>query len=301
MRAVKVSSLVLVLAVATQAACTFRGALGSMVTTTAGGGVESVTAPAATGAAAAVAAAETSQQQGGEFRWSERVEAGRVIEIKNVNGHVRAEGASGSEVEVVATKTAQRSDPESVRVEVVRHAGGVTICAVYPDVRDHKPNRCAPGREGNMSVNNNDVRIDFTVRVPAGVLFTGRTVNGGVEAAGIRSDVEAYTVNGGVRVAATGLVRAQTVNGGINVEMGRADWQGEMEFETVNGGIDLLMPASLSADVRAETLNGQIRSDFPMSVQGNVSRRKLEGVVGAGGRALSLKTVNGNVVIRRAS
>jgi hypothetical protein len=242
------------------------------------------------------------QAQGDEFRWTGRLAAGRVIEVKGVNGRVNAEGtAAGGEVEVVATKRARRSDTSSVRIELVEHADGVTICAVYPSRDRDKPNRCAPGEGGNMSVRDNDVQVDFTVRVPAGVRFTGKTVNGGIEANDIGADVEAYTVNGGIQVSSTGLVKATTVNGSIRATMGRSDWQGDLEFTTVNGTIELIFPSTLSADVSAETLNGQISTDFPITSQGTLSRRKLDGVIGGGGRELRLKTVNGNVEIRRAS
>ena len=50
-----------------------------------------------------------------------------------------------------------------------------------------------------MSVRDNDVNVEFRVKVPAGVRFVGRTVNGGIEASGITADAEAHTVNGGRR------------------------------------------------------------------------------------------------------
>ena len=62
------------------------------------------------------------------------------------------------------------------------HAGGVTICAVYPSRDARKPNECPPGDGGRMNVQNNDVSVRFTVRVPAGVTFVGKTVNGEIEA-----------------------------------------------------------------------------------------------------------------------
>ena len=63
----------------------------------------------------------------------------------------------------------------------MRHADGVTICAVYPNVDGRAPNTCEPGG-GQMNVRDNDVSVNFTVRVPAGVRFSGNTVNGKVEA-----------------------------------------------------------------------------------------------------------------------
>lgn len=236
-----------------------------------------------------------------DFNWRGALAAGRAVEIKNVNGSVEAEPASGGEVEVRATKSARRSNPDDVRIEVVEHAGGVTICAVYPSADASRPNTCAPGDGGHMSTRNNDVNVNFTVRVPAGVKFHGKTVNGGIRAENLSADVEAKTVNGGIRVSTTGLASAKTVNGSINVSMGRADWSDELEFKTVNGAIDLSFPSTLSAAVEAETLNGDIQTDFPLSVTGRYSKRRLSGTIGGGGRELRLKTVNGSVHIRRAS
>jgi hypothetical protein len=244
-------------------------------------------------------AAEPQQQS--EFRWHEPLAAGRVVEIKGINGNVEAVPAAGGEVEVVAVKRARHSNPDDVRIEVVRHAEGVTICAVYPTPEGREPNTCAPGAKDRSNVQNNDTSVNFTVRVPAGVRFTGKTVNGRVDANGLSADVEARTVNGGINVTTTGLARATTVNGSITVVMGRADWSDGLEFKTVNGGIDLSLPASLSAEVRVKTLNGDISTDFPITVTGTFSKRNLSGTVGGGGRDLHLETVNGSVQLRRAS
>ena len=233
---------------------------------------------------AAAGATEAPAAEQGEFRWHGPVAAGRTVEIWGVNGRIEADPAAGGEVEVVAVKTARRSDPDDVRIEVVQHEGGVTICAVYPNVAGQPANTCTPGRGGHMSTRDNDTNVEFMVRVPAGVRFTGRTVNGEVEAHDLGADVE-----------------ASTVNGSITAVMGRADWSDELEFKTVNGGIDLTFPASLSAEVEAKTLNGQISTDFPLTVQGTFSRRHKSGTIGSGGRELRLETVNGSVQIRRAS
>ena len=77
-------------------------------------------------------AATASAQSANDFRWSGAIERGKAIEIKGVNGDVRAALASGNEVEVVAVKTARRSAINSVSVQVVRDNGNVTICTMYP-------------------------------------------------------------------------------------------------------------------------------------------------------------------------
>ena len=114
----------------------------------------------------------------GEFHWTGQVARGKAIEIKGVTGDVRAVAGS-RDVEVTAVKHARRSDPDEVKIEVVPHDDGVTICAVYPS-DGRRENSCDAGEGGHMNVHDNDVTVDFTVRVPAGVRFVGKTVNGSI-------------------------------------------------------------------------------------------------------------------------
>jgi hypothetical protein len=236
----------------------------------------------------------------GDFQWRQQLSSGQTIEIKGINGDVRATASSTGEVEVSATRTARRSNPADVRIEVVPHAGGVTICAVYPTVAGREPNRCEPGEAGKSNTRDNDTAVSFDVRVPYGVGFIGRTVNGEVSGEGLQGDAEAHTVNGSVRLATTGLAVANTVNGSVNVTMGRADWPNGATFKTVNGGITLTLPSAFDAELVAKTLNGSITADFPITVTGQISRRQLRGTIGNGGRELNLSTVNGSIKLLKA-
>ncbi|PYO77087.1 MAG: hypothetical protein DMD67_07095 [Gemmatimonadetes bacterium] len=225
----------------------------------------------------------------GEFHWKGKVAAGKTIEIKGVNGDVSAVAGSG-EVEVTGVKSAHRSDPEDVKIEVVPSEDGVTICAVYPS-DGRRENTCEPGEHDHTSTRNNDVRVDFTVRVPEGVRFRGATVNGKVDAANLSSDVDATTVNGSIRIS---------VNGSIVASMGKATWTDALDFATVNGGITLDLPANLSTEVRATTVNGEIETDFPLTITGKFGPRRMNGTIGSGGRRLELSTVNGSIKLRKA-
>ncbi len=235
-----------------------------------------------------------------DWNWSGRVDRGDAIEIKGVNGEINAELARGNEVQVEARLHGRDDDPDEIEMVVLEHENGVTICAVYPSDRRDEPNECLPGSRGRMNVRNNDVSVNFTVRVPAGVHFVGRTVNGDVEAIGLEGDVKAYTVNGGVDITTSGLAHATTVNGSITVSMGRADWEGSMDFTTVNGSVTLEFPGDLDCDVSVSTVNGHISSDYPLTVQGRFSPRHVRATIGDGGRDLVVKTVNGSVQIRRS-
>lgn len=233
-----------------------------------------------------------------EFRWQGTVGAGGTVEIRGVNGSIQALPSTGDAVEVVATRRGRKNDPERVEIKAFEHAGGVTVCALYPSPDPDRPNECLAGGKGRMSVKNNDVNVDFVVKVPARARLLARTVNGAVEAAGLSGDVDAETVNGSVKIETSGVARAATVNGSVNATMGRADWSDGLAFKTVNGSIRVGLPASASATVEAETVNGRIVSDFEVS-NATATRRRLSGTIGRGGRTMSLETVNGSIHIGR--
>ncbi len=252
------------------------------------------------GLACTVGAGPLAAQQD-EFHWRGRLASGETITIRGVSGDIRALPASGGEAEVSAVKHARQDDPEEVEIEVVPHAGGVTICAVYPAPRRRPPNECLPDGEGRNNTSDNDVEVDFTVRVPRGVHFVGKTVQGDVTADSLGGNVEAHSVNGDVDVSTTGYAEASSVNGTIRASMGRADWTGSLELSSVNGGITVVLPSDVSATVEASTVNGSIDSDFPLTVQGRFSARRFSGSIGGGGRQLRLETVNGSIRLRRGT
>jgi hypothetical protein len=239
-------------------------------------------------------------QQRGDFQWKGHIAQGKAIEIRGVSGDVRAVLATGPDVEVTAVKRARRSDPDEVKIEVLEHNDGVTICAVYPSRRWREANSCEHGESHNHT-DNNDVSVEFTVHVPPGVRFVGATVNGDVGVESLQSDVEVNTVNGSVDVSTTGYAEAETVNGSIRASMKSAKWPDRLDFRTVNGGITLDLPEGVAADVEAKTVNGEVSTDFPLTVMGRFGPRRVNGKIGAGGPRLSLETVNGNIRLRKGT
>ena len=252
--------------------------------------------------AALALAALVTPAAGQDFRWTGRLAPGKRLEIKGVSGDIHAVAATGDQIEVTAVKQARRSDPAEVEIKVVPSDEGVTICAVYPTGRHaRRENTCEPGDHWSSNTEDNDVSVDFTVHLPAGLELYANTVNGDVEAEGLGGTVKAYTVNGSIRLSTKGFAEATTVNGSIYASLGRADWTEGVDFRTVNGGITLELPATFSAEIRAETVNGDIETDFPLTVTGRFGPRHLRGTVGNGGRQLDLGTVNGSIRRRKST
>lgn len=228
--------------------------------------------------------------------WEGLIDLGDAIEIKGVNGRIEAFPTNGQSVRVTTTKRGLADDPALVRLEVVTHPGGVTICAVYPSPPGEPPNECAPGLAGRMNVENNDVEVDFTVLVPEGVDFVARDVNGPVRAEGLLSDSYVYTVNGDATVATSGLGEAMTVNGSVWGSLSLTSWDGEITFATVNGNVTVELPAAVNAHITSSTVNGTLSSEFGGTQSGPGA---ISETLGTGGGRLILSAVNGNVRLER--
>lgn len=243
-----------------------------------------------------VTAVPAAAQQSETFEWSGRVEAGDTVQIRNVNGRIDARPASGSQVEIVAEKKGKRDDPATVRIEVVEHAGGVVVCALYEDERAV----CRPDEYRGKS-EDSDVKVDFAVRVPRGVHVDASTVNGGVDVDGVPGDARVQTVNGSIEVSASGTVEAKSVNGSIEARGGSASWSGALDFETVNGSITLTLPDGVGADVSGKTVNGSFTSDFGVTIEAGRpwGPKRFSGTIGSGGGELRLETVNGAIALRK--
>ena len=236
------------------------------------------------------------------FKWTGKLAAGKTFEVRGINGPIRAIASSGSEIELIAIRTGRRSDPESVKIEVVPHPGGVTVCAVYPSKDDSRPNECKPGGGGRMNVRNNDVNVEFELRIPKDVNFEGRTVNGSIQA-DIEGRAALSTVNGRIEVTAGTLTEATTVNGSIRAEVkSNVNSADDIKLSTVNGSVHLNLPEGVNADVSAKTVNGGITSEFTeIEVRKKWGPRSAEGRLGHGGRELDLATVNGGIRITKGN
>ncbi len=260
----------------------------------------------AAGAAPLAPAAAQERSEARDFTWEGRVPGGRWLYVRNLNGSIRVERASGDRAEVVGVKRWRRGDPQQVRIEVQRASGDngdVIICAFWTE-------RASCDEDGYRTRGNNDddgwrrrdndVSVEFTIRLPEGVNLGVSTVNGSLRVAGATAEVRASTVNGRVEATSTGgPVRASTVNGDVDVRM-RELGTGDLTYSSVNGSITVEVPDGLDADLEMRTVNGGLTADFPITLNGRVNPRNIRATIGKGGRRLRFTTVNGSVELRKA-
>ena len=275
-------------------------------------------------AVAAVPASASAQQEYGRdvtvWTWDGRVDAGHWFSLNNVNGSVTIDPSSDNSVHVRAEKIPQRNgDIRDVRFVVIQSGGDIRICAL-----SRENDRCdedglhSDGDHDRRGYRDRNVEVKFKVQVPRGVRVAAGTVNGSMSVRGTKAEVRASTVNGAVEVrdagdqvkastvngnvevtTSAGPVNASTVNGSIDATMSALIRDGDMKFSTVNGGITVETPSSLDANISIDTMSGGISSDFPVQLSGRFGPRHAEGVIGRGGRRISMNTVNGSVELRK--
>ncbi len=213
----------------------------------------------------------------------------------------RGHPGDGATAEILVTKTVKKGDGSLVKAIMESDGNGIRVCTIYLN-QDRNRNSC----KGNNSTNSRDgdnfqVEMHYLVKVPAGVLLTAGSVNGNVDARGLDAPASLETVNGDVTFEGATATSIQTVNGKIRGTFTRGTWDGKMDIETVNGGVDLTFPGNLSAAISGETVNGGISSeDFPVTIEGKWGPKSFTGRIGGGTSTLTIQTVNGGITLKRA-
>jgi hypothetical protein len=179
----------------------------------------------------------------------------------------------------------------------------------------------AEEKDNRVSINSDSWRqpIDLRVTVPTGSSVVLSTVNDGdLAVEGVEGELELHNTNGEIHVKdARGPVTAATVNGDVTVSFAKGGAAATaMAFSTLNGDVEVTLPAGFKADVRLRSDNGEIYSDFEIAMdQGKpeieekraggryhlILGREMTGKIGGGGPELQLRTFNGDLVLRRAA
>lgn len=227
------------------------------------------------------------------------IQPGGRFELLNVNGRITAEATDGTDVVVEGRRSAKARSDEAAKaaldkLEIREEVGASTVRV------ESRPPRMS-GFGGH--------EIEWTVRIPKGLIVDLRTVNGGVRLNGLTGELYAKSTNGGVK--GTRLIvdklEASVVNGGVDIELGAPlDGTDSIELSSVNGGISLALPSESKATIAARAVNGGVRVSDELNVSRDEEsheverRRRFNGTLNGGGARVNVTTTNGGVRISRA-
>jgi len=219
-----------------------------------------------------------------QFHRTVPLSANGRVSLDNVNGDADITGWDRNEVQIDAVKKGRDQQKlDEARIEVETGSDYVKISTQYP----------------HTHFNNNPASVHYTLHVPQNARL-GRIslVNGSLTIEKVAGDLDANLINGKARISdLAGEANISSVNGAIEANYASLNKVREIKLKSVNGSIDLGLPASPNADIKASTVNGSMKSDFPLTVQGNFGQHKISGKLGSGGTQIELSNVNGGIHI----
>src|SRR2546427_462588 len=91
--------------------------------------------------------------------------------------------------------------------------------------------------------------------------------DGSILVENVEGEIEASTQNGPVTLTnVAGVVIADSRNGKLLVQLSKVTPNKPMSFSTVNGDIDVTLPADIKAKFKLATQNGRAESDFDIGL-----------------------------------
>jgi hypothetical protein len=226
------------------------------------------------------------------------VQSGGRFELLNVNGRITAEATDGKDVVVEGRRTAKGRSDEVAKENLAK----LEIREEVGDSRVRVESR--PPRFSGFGGH----EIEWTVKIPKGLIVDLRTVNGGVRMNGLSGEIYAKTTNGGVvgHKLTIDKLEASVVNGGVTIDVtSPLDASDSVELSCVNGGVTLALPAESKATITARAVNGGVRVSDELKTEREEEsrdferRRRFNGTMNGGGAKVSTSTTNGGVRINR--
>jgi DUF4097 and DUF4098 domain-containing protein YvlB len=176
--------------------------------------------------------------------------------------------------------------------------------------------------EVSVDVESPNRSIDFVIEVPLRTNLEVETVMGSVTVEGIEGELEIESVNGEVTLTNVGgSVVAHTVNGKLLATIAHAMPQQPMAFTSLNGSVDVTLPANVKANLKLRSDQGDVYTDFDLQQaadpdrnrgqrdngrqRDDLGRRRVEidnaiyGSINGGGPDFEMRTFNGNVYVRK--
>lgn len=163
-------------------------------------------------------------------------------------------------------------------------------------------------------------RLNIEIKVPKQTTLDLKTMNGSISVEGISGEMTIDAMNGHINVRdASGPVVAHSMNGRIVASLAQVSAAKASSFSSMNGSIEVTLPADLKARLKMKTDHGEIYTDFDVKVDSSTASptlaadergkngalaalhtdRTLYGTINGGGPEMQFITYNGRIVIRK--
>jgi len=231
------------------------------------------------------------------------------LKVGLMNGSIKVTGSTGKDIviDVTPDATAKKEpiEDQGNGMKKINPKTGYDITATENN------------NEINVSSNSFMRYLSLSLKIPQGVKLTLSTVNGGdIIVDNIKGELEINNVNGGVKLTnISGSVSATTVNGDVITTFKEIEPSAPMAFSTLNGKVDVSVPATAKLNLKMKSDRGEIFTDFDVEIQktdekvtktsgsGMYQLKKDDWVLGkinSGGPEVMMKNMQGNIYLRKS-
>src|ERR1700733_9204396 len=171
----------------------------------------------------------------------------------------------------------------------------------------------------NIGVREMNRTVDLVIQVPFNTSLKLKCLNdGNIQVDHVSGEIDANDLNGGVKLTnISGSAVAHSMNEDVTVTFDKVTPGKAMSFSTMNGDIDVSLPADTKARVKMKADNGEIYSDFEVRQEAgpagtNVTdtgrkdgrfhvqfEKALYGSINGGGPEMQFTTFNGKIYVRK--
>jgi len=237
----------------------------------------------------------------------------RKLVVDMMLGSVTVRGYEGQEVTVEATgRNAGRGRGPRRQAEVPAGMHRIGGSSSGLDVtEDNNTVKVSSGFFGGA--------MDVVIQVPTQTSVSVKTMTGrALTIENVSGEIEANNMNGQVNITnVSGSVVAHSMNGKVVVSLNTVQPDKAMSFSTMNGDVDVTLPANVKANVKLKTDHGEMFTDFdvkldatarPPQVEDNRARggryrvqfdRGTTGTINGGGPEMQFTSFNGNILIHK--
>lgn len=152
---------------------------------------------------------------------------------------------------------------------------------------------------------------EFEVRVPNNIRVMIEEVNWGGGDIRIRNhngEIEVKSNTGDINLEnITGPVIASSTSGDVDITFSSISDANPTSISLVSGYIDVTIPAATNADMYLSSISGEIYTNLDLNLKSDLDDmkrlgggRKIESTLNDGGVEIGLKTVSGDIYLRRA-
>jgi len=230
-----------------------------------------------------------------------------TLRVGLTTGSIHVTAHQGKDV-IIASRSSEedkgaRVDRQGMR-RIQNTSGGLTVEEERNEMR--------------VSVSNPNREVTLDIQVPTHTsLVLHATNDGDITVQGVDGDIEVNNTNGGVTLTGvSGTVVAHALNQDVVASLVSVSGK-PMSFSSLNGDINITLPASIKANVRLEPGNGEVYSDFDIEMLAPVLTQEggqrqggkyvlkvnqtMQGKINGGGPEITCKTFNGDIRIKKGA